>query len=204
MLRFDHIAISADTLAHGVAFVEHTLGVTMAGGGQHPQMATHNRLLGMGDLYLEVIAIDPDAERPKHPRWFDLDNFSGGPHLTNWILSSENLRDDLTRCPEGTGKPLALQRGDYRWQMAVPEDGKLPFDNAFPALIQWQGNLHPAAALPDSGIRLLELVITHPAAEKLQALLQEEFSDPRVTFHSGPAKSMSARFSTPHGPRTLR
>ncbi len=204
MLRFDHIAISADTLAHGVGFVEHTLGVTMAGGGQHPQMGTHNRLLGMGDLYLEVIAVDPDAERPKYPRWFDLDNFSGGPHLTNWILGSENLTADLALCPEGTGKPLALQRGDYRWEMAVPVDGKLPFDNAFPALIQWQGNLHPAAALPDSGIRLLELVITHPKADTLQTLIAPLFFDPRVTFHNGPAKSMSARFSTPHGPRTLR
>nr|MBP9951941.1 VOC family protein [Cypionkella sp.] len=204
MLHLDHIAIAADTLAHGVAFVEHTLGVTMAGGGQHPHMATHNRLLGMGDLYLEVIAIDPDAERPKWPRWFDLDNFSGGPQLTNWILSSENLDSDLTKCPEGTGKPVALQRGDYRWQMAVPADGKLPFDNAFPALIQWEGSLHPAAALPESGIRLTELIISHPKADTLQALMAPLFSDPRVTFHHGPAKSISAHFSTPNGPRTLR
>jgi hypothetical protein len=60
-LRLDHLAISAGTLDEGVAAVEEALGVPLAGGGQHPHMATHNRLLGLGDLYLEVIAADPAA-----------------------------------------------------------------------------------------------------------------------------------------------
>ena len=29
-----------------------------------PHMATHNRLLGLGDLYLEVIAADPGRPAP--------------------------------------------------------------------------------------------------------------------------------------------
>ena len=37
-------------------------------------MGTHNRVLGMaGGMYLEVIAIDPDAAAPERPRWFGLD-----------------------------------------------------------------------------------------------------------------------------------
>ena len=52
----------------------------------------------------------------------------------------------LAAAPPGTGMPVAIwQRGDYRWHMAVPADGSLPFDGGFPALIQWQGPLHPAA-----------------------------------------------------------
>ena len=139
MLRFDHIAVSANTLAEGVAWVENALGVTLAGGGQHPLMATHNRLLGLGDLYLEVIAADPSAPPPTWPRWFDLDNFLGQPRLTNWVAGCESITDALAAAPQGTGVPLSLQRGDYQWQMAVPPDGKLPFDGGFPALIQWQG-----------------------------------------------------------------
>ena len=111
MLTLDHIAISAATLAEGVAHVEAALGVTLAGGGQHPNMATHNRLLGLGDLYLEVIAVDPAAARPPHPRWFDLDNFSGPPRLTNWVARSDDLTTDLNHAPAGTGTPLALSRG---------------------------------------------------------------------------------------------
>ena len=82
MLTLDHIAISARTLAEGTAHVETLLGVTLGPIGHHAHMSTHNRLLGLGDLYLEVIATDPDAPKPQWPRWFDLDHFAGPPRLT--------------------------------------------------------------------------------------------------------------------------
>ncbi|MGB4827632.1 MAG: VOC family protein, partial [Paracoccaceae bacterium] len=53
-LVFDHLAVSALALDEGVAAVEAALAVRLQGGGQHPHMATRNRLLGLGDLYLEV------------------------------------------------------------------------------------------------------------------------------------------------------
>lgn len=202
-LAFDHIALSTTDLNEGVALVEDALGVKLAGGGVHPLMATHNRLLGLGDLYLEVIAANPSEPAPKWPRWFDLDNFSGPTRLTNWVARSNLLTRDIDLCPDGTGIPVALQRGDYRWTMAVPADGKLPFDGAFPALIEWQGALHPTGALPESGVRLTRLEVAHPQAAELQAALAPLFADPRVQIVQGPAKAMRASFTTPHGPRTL-
>ena len=202
-LRFDHLAVSALTLEEGVAAVEAALGVAMAGGGQHPLMATHNRLLGLGDLYLEVIATDPATPRPTWPRWFDLDNFDGAPRLTNWIAGCDDLEAAVAASVPGVGVPVDLQRGDYRWRMAVPGDGCLPFDGCFPALIQWQGALHPAAALPDAGVRLRQLEVAHPEADALRAALLGRFDDPRVVVVDGPAKAMRARFDTPHGPRVL-
>lgn len=204
MLRFDHIAVSAQTLEEGVAAVEATLGVRMAGGGQHPHMATHNRLLGLGDLYLEVIAIDPAAPAPQWPRWFDLDNFAGEPRLTNWVAGCDDLPAALAASPEGTGVPVALARGDFRWQMAVPANGKLPFDGCFPALIQWQGSLHPARALPESHIRLARLEIIHPDAADLRAALAGLILDPRIQITQGPLKDLRATFDTPHGRRSLQ
>jgi hypothetical protein len=202
ILRFDHIAVSALTLEDGVAWVEQALGVSLVGGGQHAHMATHNRLLGLGDLYLEVIAADPSAPAPAWPRWFDLDNFSGPPRLTNWVAGCESITEALALSPAGTGIPASLQRGDYRWQMAIPADGKLPFDGAFPALIQWQGALHPARALPESGVRLTRLEIAHPEAEALRAALAPLIDDPRIVITSG-ACTLRASFDTPHGPRHL-
>lgn len=203
MLRFDHLAVSAQDLAEGAAWVENALGVPLAGGGQHPHMATHNRLLGLGDLYLEVIAADPSAPQPHWPRWFDLDNFSGPPRLTNWVAGCENLTAALPLCPPNTGTPVSLQRGDYLWQMAVPPDGKLPFDGGFPALIQWQGPLHPARALPDHAIRLTRLEIAHPQAADLHAALSGLIDDPRIVITTG-AKALRASFATPHGTRVLQ
>ena len=202
-LILDHIAISAGTLEEGVAFVEAALGVPLAGGGQHPHMATHNRLLGLGDVYLEVIAADPLAPRPSWPRWFDLDHFSGPPRLTNWICRTDDLDGAVAASPPGTGIPVSLQRGDYRWRMAVPADGRLPFDNAYPALIEWQGDLHPAKALPDVGVRMTALEIFHPQGGALATALTGRFADPRVRLYTSPHKAMRAVFSTPKGTRVL-
>jgi len=202
-MRLDHLALSAMTLGEGVAHAEAALGVALAPGGQHPHMATHNRLLGLGDIYLEVIAADPSAPAPAWPRWFDLDRFSGPPRLTSWIAACDDLEAELALGPDGLGLPVALSRGDLRWKMAVPPDGRLPFDDAFPALIQWQGAVHPVQRLPDAGVRLLRLEIAHPNAAALRRALAGRLDDARVVIVEGAAKALQASFSTPAGTRRL-
>lgn len=201
MWRLDHLAVTAGDLASGVAMVEAAFGVTMAPGGAHAAMGTHNRLLGMGDIYLEVIAVDPDAPTPPWPRWFDLDRKAGPPRLANWVVACDDLAAALADGPPGAGKPMALSRGDLAWRMAVPEGGQWPMDGAFPALIEWQGPLHPAQRLPDSGLRLSRLEVGHPQADRLQALLSP-LQDARVAVVTGPA-GFRAIFDTPFGPRSL-
>lgn len=203
ILELDHLAISASSLAAGVAAIETALGVSLAGGGEHPLMGTHNRLLGLGDVYLEVISINPAATGPDHPRWFDLDNFTGTPKITNWICRSDDLQRAIATSPDGVGVPVALTRADLRWKMAVPADGKLPFDNAYPALIQWQGSAHPATRLEDVGCRLRRLEISHPNAAALNTTLDGQFSDPRVVISQGGAVAYRAEIVTPHGIRIL-
>lgn len=203
MLRFDHLAVSATRLAEGVDWVESALGVALAPGGEHPLMSTHNRLLGLGDIYLEVIAINPTAPPPAHPRWFDLDHFTGRPRLTNWIAGCDDLNAALARLPAGVGVPVDLARGDLRWHMAVPNDGRLPFGGAHPALIQWHGAAHPAQRLPDSGVRLRRLEIATPDHTQLSTALSGLFSDPRVIIVAGSDLSMRAEFETPDGRRVL-
>lgn len=201
-LRLDHLAVACCGLAEGVAAVEAALGVPLAPGGEHATMGTHNRLLSLGpEEYLEVIAINPDAPPPGHPRWFDLDRFAGAPRLANWICRTEDLAGCLGQSP-GAGLPMELARGDLRWSMAVPESGILPFDNRFPALIQWHGTAHPAARLPDRGVRLVALEIAHPDAPGLRAALAPLVDDPRLSIRSG-ATAMHATFATPAGERRL-
>lgn len=200
MFELDHIAVSAAHLGDGAAQVEAALGVPLQAGGEHPQMGTHNRLLGMGPAdYLEVIAIDPAAPAPAWPRWFGLDGFAGAPRLTNWICRVDDLDSALGALPPGAGKPMDLARGDLRWRMAVPESGLLPFDNLFPALIEWRGP-RPHGRLSDSGCRLRRLEVFHPRAEALRALLP--LADARVTFHAG-EPALRAAIATPGGERLL-
>jgi Glyoxalase-like domain len=200
MLRIDHLAVVAGRLEDGVAAVETLLGVPMAGGGKHALMGTHNRLLGLGDLYLEMIAVDPDAPDPGRPRWFDMDRFSGPPRLANWVAACADIAAEVAQGPDGIGTPLALQRGDFCWQMAVPDDGRLPFDGGFPALIRWEGTAHPAPALPDHGLRLTRLEIAHPRAAAVRAALAGRLDDPRVVILDAPAPALRAVIDTPQGP----
>ena len=73
--QLDHIVIGADHLESGTRWTEARLQSAMDGGGAHPLMSTHNRLMRLaGGPYLEVIAIDPAAPSPDRPRWFTLDD----------------------------------------------------------------------------------------------------------------------------------
>jgi hypothetical protein len=202
-MKLDHLALSAGTLAEGAAMVEGALGIALSPGGRHAHMGTHNLLLSLGDIYLEVIAADPAAPPPAWPRWFDLDRFTGPPRLTNWIAATGDLAAEVAAGPDGIGTPVALGRGDLRWRMAVPATGRLPFDDAFPALIEWQGDAHPLQRLPDSGLRLTRLMIATPHHESLAAALAGRIDDPRVAILPGPQRSLRAEIATPRGPVTL-
>jgi hypothetical protein len=202
-MRLDHIAVAAETLADGAASVEAALGVALQPGGAHGLMGTHNRLLSLGPAeYLEVIAIDPAARKPAHPRWFGLDGFSGPPRLSNWICAVDDLDTAIAALP-GSGAGLALARGDLNWRMAVPAGGVLPFDGMQPALIEWQGTAHPAARLVDRGCRLVRLSVVHPEAAALARLLAPMLGDPRVSFVPGDRASIVAEIETPQGLRVL-
>lgn len=200
MLTLDHIAVAAEALGPGTQDVEAALGQPLLPGGAHPDMGTHNRLLSFGpDEYFELIAINPDATGPDQPRWFNLDEFAGKTRVTNWICRCPDIEAAIAAAPDGVGVPWALQRGDLRWSMAVPRDGKLPFDGLFPALIQWHGDEHPAPLLPDTGVRLTELRLFSPEAEALRAALSPLTRDTRVTVFAAQTPRMAAVLSTPNG-----
>ncbi|MGC1503009.1 MAG: VOC family protein [Sulfitobacter sp.] len=194
MIVLDHLAVSGGTLQDATVHVQEALKTALQPGGEHAVFHTHNTLLGLEDgLYLEAIAMNPDAPEPDRPRWFDLDRFTGAAQLTNWICRCDDLDATLARLPEGFGQPVSLQRGDLRWRMAVPADGVLPFDNCAPALIEWEGDAHPAARLGNSGARLTGLTVRHPEADSLAALLAPHLSDLRIRFEKGPRR-LEAQF----------
>ena len=162
-MTLDHLVVAARTLEEGGSWVEARLGVAPVPGGRHETMGTHNRLLRLGaDTYLEVIAVDPGAPPPARPRWFSLDTpemqerLEQGPALIHWVMRTSSIEEEARRCPDAL-EILALSRGPYRWRLGVPPDGHLPCGGRCPTLIQWEGNMHPAANLPESGCAIVEL-----------------------------------------------
>ena len=98
---------------------------------------------------------------------------------------------------------MRLTRGDMAWQMAVPEFGKLPFDDASPALISWGDSPHPAGRLPDHGFRLVRLDVFHPRATELTDAFASLNRLPTASVREGPEKRLIATISTPEGNRVL-
>ncbi|MHA1527640.1 MAG: VOC family protein, partial [Alphaproteobacteria bacterium] len=163
-IRLDHLVIAAASLAEGREWVEDRLGVTAAGGGQHAAMGTHNALWGLGESYLEVIAVDPEGKRPERPRWFGFDDLAvqarlaQGPCLLTWAVSTGDLA--AIRAPVPCQPPEDFARDDLRWLVVLPEGAALPLGGAWPLTIRWTHGLHPARRLPDQGLWLERLEIS--------------------------------------------
>lgn len=201
---FDHLVFASTALRDGVRAAEESLGLPLGPGGRHELMGTRNRLLRLGaGEYLEAIAVDPDAPKPDRPRWFDLDRFSGLPRIVGWVIRCDDLEAALAAAPPGTGASMRFSRDDLSWRMAVPDDGRLPFDGAFPALIRWDGPRHATDRLPEAGCVLSALHIRHPEPDALTTALAALVGDSRISVAHGPETAIRAEIETPLGRRIL-
>jgi hypothetical protein len=185
----DHLVLAARDLDRGASWLEDQLGVPLAAGGRHTRMGTHNRLLGLGEgFYLELIAIDPQAPSPGRPRWFELDCREDlpfdRPRLVHWVVRSDDIRRDAAACCEPLGEILQMERGDYRWRISVPSDGRLPGAGLVPTLIQWDVPFHPASRLPDRACRLMKLEGVHPEPARVREALASLGLESRLDVHS--------------------
>lgn len=185
--RVDHLVVAADTLESGVAWCEATLGVAPAAGGEHPLMATHNRLLRLATVnypraYLEIIAVQPGRTPERGRRWFDLDDEDlrdtlrrRGPRLVHFVASVPDLRQARAAWQQqGIERGEVLRaarmtpRGLLEWQITVRPDGQRLHAGTLPTLIEW-GATHPAPTLPESGVALQALGAWQPRPEALLA-----------------------------------
>jgi hypothetical protein len=87
-------------------------------------------------------------------------------------------------------------RGLLQWQITLRDDGQRLFAGALPTLIEW-GDTHPAPSMPESGVTLQSLVVSHPQAAPLQAAC-EAIGLERVKVKEGEA-NLCATLLTPRG-----
>ena len=173
--RFDHLVITAASLAAGTDWVSTRLGVRPGPGGRHPRMGTHNTLLRLGaDAYLEALAIDREAPAPGRPRWFALDDpaSTAATRLAGWVVRVDDIEAAAAAAPVSPGTIETMTRGDLAWRITIPPDGRPPWEGALPMLIEWPPGRHPTATMAESGCSLEALQIRHPEAVALRAFLR--------------------------------
>ena len=168
-------------------------------GGKHKMFGTHNRLFRLGDVYLEVIAINPLATAPQKPRWFDLDNFSGKPRIVTWIANTNNILDLLPNIWDNPGEIKKLSRDNLEWDFTVPVKGNMPMDGAAPALINWGSTRHPTLSMDDHNCRLEHFIVNTPFAGDLAPILKKILFDQRIELNFAHRSSFEAHISTPKG-----
>ena len=207
--ELDHIAIAAQSLEQGVAWLETVFGIQIPYGGEHPQMGTHNHIMQLGDgLYVEIICINPDAPAPNRPRWFNLDDpilqqqLAQQPRLLTWIVRNSDIKSCLALLSFDAGSVHQMRRGDLQWQITIPDDGSLPFDGLFPTLIQWPDIPHPSGKMPDLGCRLLSFDLYHPDVAYFQSVLDPLRLTTHIKFHDLTGEEtpyFQLQFQTPKG-----
>ena len=213
MNNLDHIVVAASSLQQGVDYVHEILGVEIPVGGFHQTMGTHNHVMQLGnDAYLEVIAIDPDAEPPRHPRWFGLDEalvraaVQQQPRLITWVMNTADIHQVVDTAGFEIGTPTALSRNDLKWEIALPNDGRLLAGGMLPYCIQWHSTPHPSQGMADFDCLLQSLTIHHNRPRWITARLDAVGASHLVDVEAiddSEAPYLSAVIDTPAGRVTL-
>ena len=205
--RIDHIVIGAANLISGTRILETKLSTKFSSGGEHKIMGTHNKLLKLqSNIYIEVIANNPNVDSPSRPRWFSLDEslikkkIEISPRLLCWVLEVDNLEDTVKKCDYNPGEILQLSRNDLTWKVTIPSDGKLVENGVLPILIEWPSNQHPSKKLDNSNITINKLTLFHPKPYKIKKIISNLLESDLIHISEGLPK-IELNLSTQNGIR---
>ena len=210
--ELDHLVVAAETLEQGVDHLEVLLGVRATPGGKHDAQGTHNALIRLGvDRYLEIIAVDPEANAPQYPRWFGLDDpvirrqVAESPRFLTWVARTDSLQECLARSDRALGEVRSMRRGDLRWRMTFTADGALIEDGLLPPLIEWNVPVHPARRLEDVGCQIIRIEGYHPDPTQLRRSLDVLGLCGEISISRSQERpsGLAARILTPDGEKTL-
>lgn len=211
MLKLDHLTVIAPDLDEGVRHVRDCLDLDVPFGQRHAYMGTCNHLLQLGEMvYLEIVAVDPDAEPPSRARWFGLDypgkvrsDWDAGRRLRGWVARTDEI-DQLTAAHGDIfGDKVSLPPALPSFDFAIPNNGSLPLDGALPSIIDRRGKPRAMAAIADLGARLISFTLEHPDPVAVQDLYQELNVDRAPTIVNGSTLRYRARVETPFGSKEL-
>ena len=130
LLGIDHLVIAVRDLGASTAELERSLGLRAGGGGRHPAFGTQNRLIWLGDSYLELVGIvDPVVAAQS---WFGRlvqAELERGEGLVTWAVASDALDADVAALRgfgSTLGEPAAGERrrddgSVVRWRASLPE-----------------------------------------------------------------------------------
>jgi hypothetical protein len=156
VLRIDHVVYAVRDLDETAARLRRELGLDSAPGGRHPGWGTGNRIVPLGEDYIELIAvIDPDeAARDPFGRAV-LAAVEGGDRLFATSVATDNIEGVAARLGLEV-RPGERARPDgtvLRWRSAGADDPRR--ERWLPFFISWDvpPEMHPGRARSGHGVR---------------------------------------------------
>lgn len=161
-LEIDHVVfcvadldVAGENLSRQYGFVSHP-------GGRHPGHGTSNRIVPLGESYLELVAM-VDAEEAAHSRFgrWVRENAADPPTAHALCLRTYDL-DEI--CARLGLEPVAMTRETphgvtLRWRLAGLEQA---LEDQLPFFVEWDipGDAHPGQMQPGNRVRIDEVVLT--------------------------------------------
>jgi hypothetical protein len=148
MLWFDHVIMTVRDLDQAAERLLETHGLQSFPGGRHVGLGTGNRIVPLGDSYLELMAVvDPvEAKDSVLARWVE-EQTAKGDRIAAWILRTDDV-DAVAGRLGLTAEPMSRVRPDgieLAWRLAGLE---VAMSTGLPFFIQWDidPDLHPGRA----------------------------------------------------------
>jgi hypothetical protein len=169
VIELDHVLIAVDDLANGALAFEYEHGVVSYEGGRHPDWGTANRIVPLGDAYLELVAAVDREKAMNSPfgRWV-LAAEDGQP--LGWAVRGD--LDEISRrlsLPVSSGSRRQTAEGPtLSWRFAgVEQAAAEPF---LPFFIEWESDTQLPGERGTARLARLEL---QGDAERLDEWLGE-------------------------------
>jgi Glyoxalase-like domain len=124
----DHLVIAVADPDAAASALESALGLVSGGGGRHEQLGTFNRLVWLGDTYLELIGVfDPDLAAASWVGAPTRRTLAAGGGLATWAIATDAIDDDVRALRErgsDLAEPIAGERvrpdgPSVRWRLSA-------------------------------------------------------------------------------------
>ena len=135
-MELDHVLIPLTDLSEAVAVFERRYGLMSVEGGRHPDWGTANRIVPLGDSYLELVAVvdPPKASQSAFGRW--VANARAGQPL-GWAVRTDDLAGVARRLGLNvrSGSRFTATGELLRWQIAGVECAMA--EPSLPFFVEW-------------------------------------------------------------------
>jgi hypothetical protein len=130
LIGIDHVVLATDDPDATATLLEERLGLASTGGGRHDAFGTMNRLVWLGDAFLELIGVfDPELARESWLGRRVLASLERGGGLVTWAISVDDLDGALRWAPSDRrllgpfdGERRRPDGRIVRWRLARPEE----------------------------------------------------------------------------------